>query len=98
MQVWNDDLARMGLDWGQECHWGHGQPDLDLYPEVKAKYPSGPGQNLFTTFSIPNRTVEENMKIGHEGWYNEISDYDFESNTCRAGAVCGHYTQVGAWK
>ncbi|XP_048747933.2 glioma pathogenesis-related protein 1-like [Ostrea edulis] len=27
-----------------------------------------------------------------EMWYNEVKDYDFETNTC--SAECGHYTQV----
>ena len=27
-------------------------------------------------------------------WVNEKSNYDSNSNTCAAGNVCGHYTQV----
>jgi uncharacterized protein YkwD len=29
-----------------------------------------------------------------ETWVNESRDYNAKTNTCRAGAVCGHYTQV----
>lgn len=27
-------------------------------------------------------------------WYGEKADYDYASNTCADGKVCGHYTQV----
>ncbi|KAK4849585.1 hypothetical protein QYF36_026341 [Acer negundo] len=30
-------------------------------------------------------------------WVNEKSDYDYNSNTCAPGKVCGHYTQV-VWR
>lgn len=28
------------------------------------------------------------------GWYNEVHDYTYETNTCASGKACGHYTQV----
>jgi len=30
-------------------------------------------------------------------WAAEAADYDYKSNTCRKGKVCGHYTQV-VWR
>lgn len=30
-------------------------------------------------------------------WGSEISDYDYDSNTCADGKDCGHYTQI-VWK
>ncbi|KAM6558972.1 hypothetical protein CsatA_028211 [Cannabis sativa] len=30
-------------------------------------------------------------------WVNENVDYNYNSNTCAAGKVCGHYTQV-VWR
>ncbi|KAH9694947.1 SCP domain-containing protein [Citrus sinensis] len=30
-------------------------------------------------------------------WVNEKADYDYNSNTCAEGKVCGHYTQV-VWR
>ncbi|KAF7843077.1 pathogenesis-related protein 1-like [Senna tora] len=30
-------------------------------------------------------------------WVNEKADYDYNSNTCRSGKQCGHYTQV-VWR
>jgi pathogenesis-related protein 1 len=32
-----------------------------------------------------------------DAWYNEKPDYDYATNTCASGRVCGHYTQV-VWK
>lgn len=47
------------------------------------------GENLFANsgegFS-PTQVVT--------GWENEKADYDYTTNTCAAGKVCGHYTQV----
>jgi hypothetical protein len=32
-----------------------------------------------------------------DAWYAEVKNYNLASNTCHAGAVCGHYTQL-MWK
>jgi len=32
-----------------------------------------------------------------QDWYDEISFYNYKSNTCQKGQMCGHYTQV-VWK
>lgn len=32
-----------------------------------------------------------------DSWGNEKADYDHARNECRAGAVCGHYTQL-VWR
>ncbi len=29
-----------------------------------------------------------------QSWYDEISDYTFDTAACTAGKMCGHYTQV----
>ena len=47
------------------------------------------------------RSVGENIFAGSgnanfskfvENWYNEVEDYNFDSNSC--SGTCGHYTQV----
>lgn len=44
------------------------------------------GQNLmFSTRGSP--------EIAVKAWYDEISNYDFNTNQCRGG-MCGHFTQV----
>jgi len=32
-----------------------------------------------------------------QDWYDEIKFYNYETNTCKTGEMCGHYTQV-VWK
>ena len=39
--------------------------------------------------------VEPNVIV--DGWFSEIADYDYATNTCADGAACGHYTQV-VWR
>jgi len=29
-----------------------------------------------------------------EAWYSEVQWYDYETNSCAAGQMCGHYTQL----
>ncbi len=49
------------------------------------------GENLaIATYNI-DYTISTNM------WYEEKSDYDYASNSCIDGAMCGHYTQI-IWK
>ncbi|NOK20304.1 CAP domain-containing protein [Corallococcus carmarthensis] len=38
-----------------------------------------------------------NTKAVVKGWVDEVADYDYSKNTCAAGKVCGHYTQV-VWR
>jgi len=36
-----------------------------------------------------------NLTAGIQAWYDEISDYDYDSMQCAADKPCGHYTQAG---
>ena len=29
-----------------------------------------------------------------QAWYNEVEFYNYETNSCKKGEMCGHYTQV----
>ena len=49
------------------------------------------GENLYVT-STSNPEVTMNTAI--QAWYDEISNYNYDSNTCEPGKACGHYTQV----
>jgi len=53
----------------------------------------GLGENL-SAFAPPGgRTASAPVN----GWVAENVDYNYATNTCAAGKVCGHYTQV-VWK
>jgi pathogenesis-related protein 1 len=47
------------------------------------------GENLY---DVTGATVTPAEVV--KAWADEARDYDYKSNTCRARAVCGHYTQV----
>jgi uncharacterized protein YkwD len=50
------------------------------------------GENLAA--ASPGAWTTEEMV---QGWVGESADFDYAKNTCRAGKVCGHYTQV-VWR
>lgn len=50
------------------------------------------GENLFW-----GSGKEWSAREAVESWVNERRDYNYATNTCNPGRVCGHYTQV-VWK
>ncbi len=40
---------------------------------------------------------KESPEFGNLGWSQECADYDYDQNSCTAGKMCGHFTQV-VWK
>jgi hypothetical protein len=83
LQEWSEELAIVAQNYAEQCFFGH-NPNR---------------ANQQETF----RFVGENLAAGSgaadyvgfvRSWYNEESDYNFDSNSCTPGAVCGHYTQV----
>jgi hypothetical protein len=53
----------------------------------------GVGENLAAFAPPGNRTAEAPV----DGWADEKADYDYASNSCAPGTICGHYTQM-VWK
>ena len=49
------------------------------------------GENLYVTSAGMYEGV---IRDAIQAWYSEKLDYDYDSNTCTPGRVCGHYTQV----
>lgn len=56
------------------------------------------GENLYWASAWSNGAVQ-NVKSADvvNAWGGEKADYTYTTNTCAAGKVCGHYTQV-VWK
>jgi hypothetical protein len=48
----------------------------------------GLGENIAA--GAPSQTVASAVS----SWINEVANYDHATNTCAAGKVCGHYTQI----
>jgi pathogenesis-related protein 1 len=60
------------------------------------------GENLYwaspVTWSTGKTEVQEiSPATVVDWWANESKNYDYSTNACAAGKVCGHYTQV-VWK
>lgn len=76
---WSEEVAASAQAWADELAKGCEFKHSD----------DGYGENIWagtTGFFTPTDVVTS--------WGSEISNYDYESNTCADGKVCGHYTQI----
>ena len=91
--VWNAALADVAQRWANACV--DRQPPRGMIDHSTGESPAfaGPlGENLHAT---TGPVVDPAGAV--EGWAAEVKDYDLAQNTCRGGAMCGHYTQV-VWR
>lgn len=87
IQTWDETVARTAQNWANQCEFEHS---------------SGYGQNLYIAGIFPLPTdqtaTDEQMKRtvveAVHNWMAEKPYYDYDSNTCAEGKMCGHYTQV----
>ncbi len=49
------------------------------------------GQNLYAS------TANDNAAAAIDSWTDEVADYNYATNMCASGKICGHYTQV-VWR
>ncbi len=93
---WSVELAASAQEWANhlkddsQCRMRHSKPD--------GKY----GENLYwgsaLEWSDGRREVQKvNPRKVVDDWASERADYDYRSNSCAPGKMCGHYTQV-IWK
>jgi uncharacterized protein YkwD len=81
--TWSNHLASVAQEWASTL-----VKTGKFAHRPKNKY----GENIFEArgyHASPSEVVGE--------WAAEAKDYDRAKNTCRAGAVCGHYTQL-VWR
>ena len=78
--VWSQTLAAVAQQWANELI-ARGK----FAHRPKNKY----GENLFEIQGARAKPAEVVAD-----WAAEARDYDAARNTCRTGAVCGHYTQL----
>lgn len=84
-QVWADYLKQTN-----RCNMRHSKPD--------GRY----GENLFWSSAVVwSDGRRELKKVQSEepvnSWGSEKDDYDYASNRCKPGKMCGHYTQM-VWR
>lgn len=78
--TWNATAASTAQSWANGCAYGHG--GLNGYGQnIYAAASSGPGVT---------KTLSDAALL----WASEEPYYNYSANTCAAGKVCGHYTQM----
>ena len=84
LQSWDASLASVAQELTDTCVFAHG-----MYEDLTGTTYARVGQNLYmTTGWDVTRPVFS--------WWSEREDYDYDTDTCDPGKVCGHYTQVGS--
>lgn len=78
--VWDDTVAAVAQDWANQIAASN---KFEHRPNNKF------GENIWagtTGFFVPTDAVNS--------WGSEVANYDFTTNTCKTGEVCGHFTQL----
>jgi pathogenesis-related protein 1 len=81
---WSDEMAALADDWAQQLK----ESNCAFKHRPNNKY----GENLFWGTS-GYYTAGDAV----DSWADERKDYNYDSNKCNSGKVCGHYTQI-IWK
>lgn len=89
--VWDDELADVAQAWADRCEFAHSDNDARSAAYGQGVYV---GENLSIN-SMMNDAVPASAL--YQGWHAEGADYDYETNSCAPGEVCGHYTQI-VWR
>ncbi|GBG89806.1 hypothetical protein CBR_g49657 [Chara braunii] len=81
--TWSDTVANSAESWAttlkQSCEMKHAQN-------------SGYGENLYMAWSSRSISIKPSEVV--KSWASEKQYYNYASNSCAGGKVCGHYTQV----
>jgi len=90
--VWDDALARTAAAWVARCVDEAPPAGLvDHNPDRSDGHSTYVGENIYAS------TGDATGPAAVAAWAGEAVNYHLDSNTCDAGAVCGHYTQV-VWR
>jgi uncharacterized protein YkwD len=91
--TWNPALAEVAQRWAGACVDRQAPRGMiDHSTGESPAFASPLGENLHAT---TGPAVDPAGAV--EGWAAEARDYDYATDTCRRGAMCGHYTQV-VWR
>ncbi|PIK49634.1 hypothetical protein BSL78_13493 [Apostichopus japonicus] len=85
--LWSSKLAEQAQEWSNGCFYAH--PDKRVHADYQ-----GIGQNLFISWLDEGGDNPPVVTLPVDMWNSEVANFSYPVNTCRKGAVCGHYTQV----
>lgn len=92
--TWSAELAAYAQDWANQLmgaggNLRHRSPAEQTLQNV--------GENLSGSQATSAGGALQHADRVVTAWVAEQADYDYASNSCAAGQVCGHYTQV-VWR
>ena len=90
--TWDPELAAIAAAWAARCVDTMAPAGLiDHNPGRSNGYPTYVGENIYGSGGGASGTDAVAL------WAAEKASYDRPSNTCAAGRICGHYTQI-VWR
>jgi len=87
--AWDEDLYTVAQNSADDCIFKHNATRRADYKALSG-VSDAVGENLYVASSPRSDIMSDGIKL----WFEEHQDYDFSSNDCGSGSVCGHYTQV----
>lgn len=89
---WSNELAATAAAWVAQCKDTEAPTGLvDHNAGRSTGHPYYVGENIYAS----SGTATGQAAV--TSWASEAANYNYGSNTCAAGKVCGHYTQV-VWR
>lgn len=86
---WDPALAAIAQGWADQCVDMEAPAGLiDHNANRSATYPTYVGENIYAS------SGQASGVDAVQSWVSEEQFYDYASNTCQGGQICGHYTQV----
>eukprot|EP00057_Strongylocentrotus_purpuratus_P008847 XP_011663321.1 PREDICTED: pathogenesis-related protein PRMS-like [Strongylocentrotus purpuratus] len=82
---WDEELAAAADGWAVKCTLQHGKPENSTISRF--------GQNIWAGYGRSKWALPETTSSSR-AWTNEDRFYDYETNSCEEGRMCGHYTQI----
>ncbi|WGZ94471.1 MAG: CAP domain-containing protein [Candidatus Thiothrix putei] len=98
--IWSSQMTDYAQQWANHLATNNGCQMQ--HRSVAGMNPLNAGENLYWASAVQwtdGRTEVQNITSAHvaSAWASEIADYDYASNTCVPGKMCGHYTQM-VWR
>ena len=90
---WDADLAAYAAAWAAKCQDTEAPTGLIDHDPDRSNVAGFTyiGENIFASSGTATAMGAVTS------WAAEKADYDYATNTCASGAICGHYTQV-VWR
>lgn len=92
---WDSALAATAASWVAQCRDSDRDGLVDHNPDRSVGHPWYVGENIFAG----GGPVTAHDAVFHPmfGWASEQARFHYATNSCDAGATCGHYTQL-VWR